>query len=100
MTDDESQAPDATEEEQDPRQSTEQESRNSTPADQPHPYLRIVKGDATPEEIAALVAVLAAAGPSDAPPPRRTPEWSAHHRLHRVSFPSGPNGWRSSGLPR
>jgi len=36
--------------------------------DQPaRPSLRVVRGDATPEEIAALVAVLATRGGSEAP---------------------------------
>jgi hypothetical protein len=30
----------------------------------------------------------------------RTPEWSAHHRKVRATYPHGPGGWRSSGLPR
>ncbi|MDQ4055694.1 MAG: acyl-CoA carboxylase subunit epsilon [Actinomycetota bacterium] len=64
------------------------------------PLLRVVNGDATPEEIAALVAVLASLGGGDAPAPRRTPEWSAHHRKLRTTLPHGPGGWRSSGLPR
>jgi hypothetical protein len=63
------------------------------------PVLRVVKGDATPEEVAALVAVIASLGSGAEPPRRRTPEWSAHHRKARVSLPHGPGGWRSSGLP-
>ena len=64
------------------------------------PLLRVVKGDATPEEVAALVAVVAALGSGTERPVRRTPEWSAHHRKTRVSLPHGPGGWRSSALPR
>ena len=64
------------------------------------PLLRVVKGDATPEEVAALVAVVAALGSGDEPAPRRTPEWSAHHRKVRRTLPHGPGGWRSSALPR
>ena len=64
------------------------------------PLLRVVKGDATPEEVAALVAVVAALGSAGGEPPRRrTPEWSAHHRKVRRTLPHGPGGWRSSGLP-
>jgi hypothetical protein len=63
------------------------------------PLLRIVSPDATPEEIAALVAVFASLGSGEAAPPRRTPEWSAHHRKVRSTHPHGPGGWRSSGLP-
>jgi hypothetical protein len=63
--------------------------------------LTIIKGDATPEELAALVAVVAAFGAGGAAPPRsRASEWSAHHRKTRVSLPHGPGGWRSSALPR
>jgi hypothetical protein len=64
------------------------------------PFLRVVRGDATPEEVAALVAVLGSLGGAEAPPPRRTPEWSAHHRKVRRTLPHGPRGWRSSALPR
>ena len=68
------------------------------------PFLRVVKGDATPEEVAALTAVLqgvasaqaAAAGGTKKP----RSEWSAHHRKARPTFPSGPGGWRSSAMPR
>lgn len=63
------------------------------------PFLRVVKGDATPEEIAALVAVLAST--SAATPERKpAPAWSAHHRKVRVTPPHGPGGWRNSALPR
>ncbi|MGO4600119.1 acyl-CoA carboxylase subunit epsilon [Terrabacter sp. 2RAF25] len=59
-----------------------------------------VNGDATPEEIAALVAVLSALGHGAEPP--------AQHGRSAWSDPSwrlvGPSrahgGWRSSGLPR
>jgi hypothetical protein len=65
------------------------------------PLLRVVNPDATPEEIAALVAVFSALGSGeDAPAPRRTPEWQANHRKLRATYLSGPGGWRSSTLPR
>jgi hypothetical protein len=70
------------------------------PQAEKQPLLRVVNGDATPEEIAALVAVFASLGSSEAPSQRRTPEWQAHHRTLRVTFPHGPGGWRASGLPR
>lgn len=66
------------------------------------PPLFLVKGDASAEEIAALVAVLqsVAAGASATGRDRQpAPEWSAPHRLVRSSYPSGPGGWRSSALP-
>jgi hypothetical protein len=64
------------------------------------PFLRVVKGDATEEEVAALVAVIGSLGGEAAPEKRATPAWSAHHRKVRVTLPHGPGGWRSSALPR
>ncbi|PUA82158.1 hypothetical protein C7S10_07730 [Nocardioides currus] len=65
------------------------------------PILRVVNADATPEEIAALVAVFSALGSSSEPAPRRrTPAWSAPARLVRRPVAHGPSGWRASGLPR
>lgn len=64
------------------------------------PFLRVVRGDATAEEVAALVAVLGAMGGGEAPPRRRTPEWSRPARRHRAPLAHGPGGWRASGLPR
>ncbi len=66
------------------------------------PVLRVIRGDATPEEIAALVAVLMSRPASDAgaPPPRPAPSaWSDRSRqLRRPLFP-GPGAWRRSALP-
>ena len=73
--------------------------QNELEGEQEKPFLQVVRGDATPEEVAALVAVLASLRPAEAAPKRRTPEWSAHHRKVRRTLPHGPGGWRSSGLP-
>ena len=63
--------------------------------------LKIVSPNATPEEVAALVAVLAALGGGEPTPKRRTPpEWHSPARTVRRTLPHGPGGWRSSGLPR
>ena len=68
--------------------------------DSTRPVLRLVKGNATEEEVAALVTVLSALGTTSGSKPKRPPsEWSARHRKVRVSLPHGPGGWRSSGLP-
>lgn len=64
------------------------------------PLLRVVKGDPTPEELAALVSVLASLSASQAVPERRTPEWNAPRRLHRIPLAHGTGGWRASALPR
>ncbi|WP_201931001.1 acyl-CoA carboxylase epsilon subunit [Nocardioides donggukensis] len=79
----------------------ETDPQGSQKAGEDEPVLRIITEHTTPEEVAALVAVLAAmGGPEQAAPPRRTPEWQAPHRAVRRALPQGPGGWRSSGLPR
>jgi hypothetical protein len=62
--------------------------------------LRVVTPDATPEEIAALVAVFSALGAPRAEPPAARSEWGSPARRMTRSFPHGPGGWRASGLPR
>ncbi len=59
---------------------------------EPPPLLRIVKGDPTPEEVAALVSVVsamsAAAAEAAAKEKAPKPEWSAHHRKLRATAPA------------
>ena len=62
------------------------------------PFLRVVRGDATEEEVAALVAVIGSLGGST-PAKKPVPAWSSHHRKVRVTLPHGPGGWRNSALP-
>ena len=65
------------------------------------PVLRVIRGDATPEEIAALLAVLmsrTAASEPEAPSPVRS-AWSDRSRLVRRPLHPGPGGWRRSALP-
>jgi hypothetical protein len=65
------------------------------------PALRVVRGDATPEEIAALVAVLlarSAAGEVVVPTPARS-AWSDRSRLLRRPLFPGAGAWRRSALP-
>jgi Acyl-CoA carboxylase epsilon subunit len=77
-----------------------QEAGSTTDTEPTPPLLRIINADATPEEVAAIVAVFSALQTAPAPEPRRTPEWSARHRTVRRTLPHGPGGWRSSSLPR
>ncbi len=60
------------------------------------PAVEIV-GNATPEQVAALLSVLSAAGGGEAEPaPRPQSEWAAHEpRLRRPLHP-GPGAWRSA----
>jgi hypothetical protein len=69
-------------------------------ADSDRPVLRVVRGDATPEEIAALTAVLLSRAVPGEPPPRPLPSaWSDRSRqLRRPLFP-GPGAWRRCALP-
>jgi acyl-CoA carboxylase epsilon subunit len=63
---------------------------------------RVVKGDPTAEELAALTAVLAAklaTGPSESAP-ERVSDWSSYWRAVRAPVQHGPNRWRASALPR
>ena len=69
------------------------------------PYLSVVRGDATAEEIAALVATLiavaaarsAAATPAEQQPPARN--WNSRARLLRSPVHPSAGGWRRSALP-
>ena len=69
------------------------------------PYLRVVRGDATPEEIAALVTALMsiAAARSGTPDgadrqPARS-NWNAPARRLRPPLHPAPGAWRTSALP-
>ena len=64
------------------------------------PLLRVVNPDATPEEIAALVAVFSALGSAPADKQRKVLEWNSPYRQVRPHYSHGPGGWRSSGLPK
>ena len=64
------------------------------------PFLRVVNPDATPEEIAAVVAVFSAlGGGAPAPAPPRS-EWADPARRMRGHLAHGSGSWRASGLPR
>ena len=68
------------------------------------PFL-LIKGDATDEEVAALVAVLqgVAAATATAAASQEAPvvsQWGSPHRKVRTAYPHGPGGWRASALPR
>ena len=64
------------------------------------PALRVVKGEPTPEELAAVTALMAAAGGDEpAPAPRvRRGGWNDPAGMHRRPLLPGPNGWRASAL--
>ncbi len=69
--------------------------------DEQRPLFEVVNPDATPEEVAALVAVLSAVSAGGGGAPRRPrPSWGAPARGVRRTPRPGPEGWRTSGLPR
>ena len=71
-------------------------------ADDTRPPLRVIRGDATPEEVAAVIAVLAAAGgspESDSGGRRRPSRWAAPAGRLRPAVPHGLGAWRGSALP-
>jgi Acyl-CoA carboxylase epsilon subunit len=69
----------------------------------PGPVLRVIRGDATPEEVAAVVAALlsaAAASAAQPPPSRPAPSaWADRSRLLRRPVRPAPDAWRRSALP-
>ena len=67
------------------------------------PVLRVVKGEPTPEELAALIAVIsarAAATTSAASgEPERASDWASYWRNVRRPLQHGPGRWRASAHP-
>jgi hypothetical protein len=64
------------------------------------PILRVVKGEPSAEELAALTAVVAVLS-QHRPRRRVTPigAWASNAALVRRPLQSGPGGWRASGRP-
>jgi hypothetical protein len=71
------------------------------PARPTPPLLRIVRGEPSAEELAALVAVLAARSSAavGSATGSRT-DWNRPSRLVRQPVHADPGGWRASALPR
>jgi hypothetical protein len=67
----------------------------ATPASKP--LLRVVKGNPTPEELAALIAVVAARSAAGTPAkPKQRSEWGHPVRAVRGPHRPGPDAWRRS----
>jgi acyl-CoA carboxylase epsilon subunit len=71
------------------------EASSSTP-----PLLRVVRGEPTTEELAALTVVVAALSQGRARK-RPTPigAWASYGDAHRRPLRQGPGGWRAAGRP-
>ena len=76
---------------------TDAQPENATPQ---RPVLRVVRGDATPEEVAALLGVVASLGGGEPAPRRPRSSWAHPARQVRRPVHAGRGGWRASGLPR
>jgi len=63
------------------------------------PALRVTRGDASPEELAAIVAVLMSRPDDEPTPARLRPAWSDRSALLRHPVRPGPDAWRRSGIP-
>ncbi|MGG5257939.1 acyl-CoA carboxylase epsilon subunit [Phycicoccus avicenniae] len=67
-----------------------------TADDSQQPAIR-VHGPATPEDVAAIVAVLAAAGGGGEPEPSRDPStWASRAAATRGPLPHGPGAWHTT----
>jgi hypothetical protein len=64
------------------------------------PFLQVVKGDATPEEIAALVAVIASMSGTSPAASKPRSSWAHPARGLREVHRHGAGAWRASSLPR
>jgi hypothetical protein len=63
------------------------------------PYLRVVRGQPSAEELAALVAVLAVRSAVAAPASRSRSAWADPARRLGLTQRPGPGAWRRSALP-
>ena len=66
------------------------------------PVLRVVRGDASEEEVAALLAVLGAVGGGAGSSTSHEPPtaWTDRRAAVRGALPHGPGEWRASFWPR
>ena len=62
------------------------------------PLLRVVRGEPTAEELAALTVVLAALSQRrERPRPVPVGAWANYGRRHRRALRTGPGAWRAAG---
>jgi Acyl-CoA carboxylase epsilon subunit len=65
------------------------------------PMLSVLRGEPTPDELAALLVVLACRQPAEPVDRRRPPSlWSSPGQTLQAPLFPGPGAWRASGLPR
>jgi hypothetical protein len=66
----------------------------------PVPLLAVTRGVPTPDELAALMVVLAGRATDPSSGAARQSSWSAKSRMLRAPVRPGPGAWRASALPR
>jgi hypothetical protein len=77
---------------------TAPETPDTEPKPEQKPLLKVIDHNATPEEIAAIVAVFTALGTTgEAPKKKPRSLWSTPQL--RTPLRPGPGAWRASGLP-
>ena len=65
------------------------------------PHLQVIRGEASPEDVAALLAVFAAAqaqAQAHTDEPTAIHAWNSREHLMRAFPVAGPGAWRASGL--
>ena len=75
---------------------------DSTETPAGRPLIQVVKGNPTPEELAALVAVISARAAAAAAPtrlPDHASDWASYWRNLRRPLQHGPGRWRASAHP-
>ena len=65
----------------------------------PKPDLRIVRGNATPAEIAAVLAIVTARASAPSQPEAKPSLWRSSARRLQQQLHPGPGAWRASTLP-
>jgi hypothetical protein len=70
-------------------------------SEEQRPLLRVVRGEPTAEEIAALTVVVAALSQQGRPRRRPVPvgAWASPADAHRPALRPGSGGWRAAGRP-
>ena len=76
---------------------TAPEDPTTEPKAEQKPLLKVIDHNATPEDIAAIVAVLSALGSAE--PPKKKPRSLWATPKLRTPIHPGPGAWRASGLP-
>ncbi len=72
------------------------------PTERPQPpLLRVVRGEPTAEELAALTVVVAALSQRGGTRrrPRPVGAWASAAHMHRRPHQAGPGGWQAAGRP-